>query len=828
MANLPPQLPIDGVLPELVATLSRQNRLVLSAAPGAGKTTRVPLALLEASWRNGKKIIMLEPRRLAATAAAAYMAEQLGSPLGEIVGYRIRGDTKISSRTVIEVVTEGVLTRILEEDPELPNIGLLIFDEFHERGINSDVGLALALEVQESLRPDLKIIVMSATLDIEGVARLLKNAPVITAPGRNFPVGIKYLEPIAGEKIEFEIARAVKTALLDEPEGDILVFLPGRAEIQRTAMRLESLPNCIITPLYSDVGERAQQTALGKPPQGKRKIILATSIAETSITIDGVRVVIDSGLMRVPRYDQRRALSSLETVSVSQGAAEQRRGRAGRVAPGLCYRLWKESAHAALPRHTTPEILQADLVPLVLELALWGAKDLERFSFLDKPPPREIEQARSVLESLGAVRSTGEITPHGKAMHELGVHPRIAHMLIKARDLGIGALACDIAALLEERDILGSRAHDASVFERWYELEQFRTRRTARLVSHNILERLTYQAQRLRSLLRVQDTARDENSIGLLIALIFPDRIAKQREKGSFRYHLRNGIGGELPAKSLLTKHEFLAVAELDGSRAHAKIFLAEPLSERDLIEHFGSSTTKTRTSFIERSSNIIRARTQEFLGEILLSEHPTQPTTEEIQDARKKQILEEGFDALVNDTTRRLLQRIAWIESSGITHTFPSMDLVTLRQECADWLIPYCTSPNEVPLYDALVQRLTRKGLDELQRLAPERITLPSGTSALIDYEKEPSVSAPLQELLGQRETPKIGDGRVALVVELLSPARRPLQVTKDLASFWKNAYKQVRAEMMSRYPRHYWPENPLEAAPMQKSMRSGLKKHK
>ncbi len=835
-------LPIDKVLPDLHSAFDKHRNVVLSADPGAGKTTRVPIALLDCTWLDGKKIIMLEPRRLAAQRAAAYMAQQLGEKAGETVGYRIRGDSKVGKRTRVEIVTEGILTRLLQNDPGLTDFGLVIFDEFHERSIHADLGLALTLDVQEHLRPEVRILVMSATLDGLAVASLLGDASSIKSEGRIFPVITTYLDRPHEGQIEPLVVSTILRALREE-SGDLLVFLPGQREIRRVESLLsgdvtsisrlrrdhghESLPeNIAVHMLFGDAPASQQQAALAPAPVGIRKVILATSVAETSLTIDGVRVVIDSGLARSARFDPRRGMSGLVTTPVSQAAADQRRGRAGRQQPGVCYRLWTEPQHHQLPRFAQPEILVTDLAPLALELARWGTPDAATLRFLDPPPSAHLSQARELLTRLGALDGKGALTSHGRSMAELPVHPRFAHMLLRGKELDIGSLACDVAGLLEERDLLrGESDRDIDLYSRWLALRKgTRSDKFAR-------ERALAQAKRLRELLAVKDSSQSEHRLGVLLALAYPERVAKRREAKSDRYQMAGGAGAILPKGSGLSREEFLAVAEVDGVGNEVKVFLAEPIAEEDLREAFaGLLSTSDEVHWDPRAEAVVARRVMR-LGAIELSAVPLPQSDEAMRAAMIDGIQLMGLDALPwekqSDSIRK---RNEWLRSEGLVgDDWPNVSDEHLMNTLEDWLAPYLggvTRRSHLKQLDMkmIVSSLFSHGqLRELDWLAPTHLTVPTGSHIPIEYAagSRPVLAVRLQEMFGQTETPTVGGGRVKVVLHLLSPAHRPLAVTQDLPSFWQNAYPDVRKDMRGRYPKHHWPENPLEAKPTRRVKR-------
>ncbi|MBI5216629.1 MAG: ATP-dependent helicase HrpB [Ignavibacteriae bacterium] len=820
-------LPIENILPELRSTLQTTTNVVLSAEPGAGKTTRVPIALMNESWLSGKKIIMLEPRRLAAQRAASYMAQQIHENVGATIGYRIRGDAKVGAKTRIEVVTEGILTRMIQSEPDLSDVGLLIFDEFHERSIHADLGLALALDVQEQLRDDLRILVMSATLDGISISSLLGNAPVLQSAGRTFPITTHYLKRVHDGAIEPLIVSAIHQTI-KEDEGDVLVFLPGQREIRRVESLLldKELPEeIIIHTLFGEASPKQQQTALATAPNGKRKIILSTSIAETSLTIDGVQVVIDSGLARVPRFDSKRGMSGLVTTQVSQANAEQRRGRAGRQAPGVCYRLWTEQQQTELPKFLSPEILVSDLAPFALELARWGDAEAKRLRFLDAPSEKHLTQARTLLTQLGAFDAKGKLTPHGKAMAELPVHPRLAHMLLKGKELHFGSMACDVAALLEERDILrGENDSDIDLASRWHVLE------TGKGASRFALERAQEQSVRLRHLLNVRHGKSDEKELGLLLALAYPERVARRRDSGEGRYQMVSGTGALLPKKSMLSREEFLAIGEVDGIGSEVKIFLAAPLSEKQIRLAFDEQLTEAEEVHWDEREESVVARKITRLGALELSVVPLSTSSEKTTNAMLDGIRLLGLDALPwTKDANSIRTRNEWLRIHNLTKSsLPNVSNEYLLETLGDWLAPYLSGiTRRVHLQKLDMSMIVRamfsfEQLREVERLAPTHLTVPTGSHIPIDYSGEqPVLAVRLQEMFGETETPTVANGKVKVLLHLLSPAHRPLAITQDLPSFWKNAYPDVRKDMRGRYPKHYWPENPKEAEPTRRTKR-------
>ncbi len=816
--KFPTALPIDSVLPALRDALGQGAAAVLRAAPGAGKTTRVPLALLDEPWLAGKAIVMLEPRRLAARAAARRMAETLGESVGQTVGYRVRLDSKVSARTRIEVVTEGILTRHLQSDPSLDGIGLLIFDEFHERSIHSDLGLALALDVRNALRPDLKLLAMSATLDGEPVAALLGGAPAIVSTGQAFPVETRHVARSPHRSFEDDVAALIRQAIVDEP-GSLLAFLPGEREIRRVAARLaeRGLPDDVdLLPLYGAMPPQAQDDAIRLAAAARRKIVLATTIAETSLTIDGVRIVVDGGLKRVPRFDPRSGMSSLATVRVSVASAEQRRGRAGRLAPGICYRLWPAAEERGLARFDAPEMLQADLAPLALDLAAWGTRDPASLSWLDPPPAAAYGQATGLLRRLGALDGVARITAMGRSMAALPLHPRLAHMVVAGKSLGHGALACDLAALLSERDAGGER--DVDVRSRLALLAG------SRRGGAPATDRIRSAAQDLRRAAGVRDGASEATHAGMLLALGYPDRVARSRgPRGRFR--LSGGGGAVLPETDALAAADLLAVAELDGAAIDARIFLAAPLTLAELAAAYAGEIAET--SFVEwdaREAAVV-ARRQRRFGALVLDDRPlSDPDAQAVTAAMLEGIRRMGLDVLPwTAAVRALQQRVSFLRRSRPDDGWPDLSDAALAASTAEWLAPWLAGATRrdhlasLDLAAALANRVPWDLRRRLDDLAPSWIELPSGNRADIDYgaESGPRISVRLQELFGQQATPTIAGGRIALTVALLSPARRPLAITRDLRSFWTNVYPDVRAQMRGRYPRHAWPEDPTTAIP-------------
>ena len=827
-----PDLPIDAILPELRRVLDGHARAVLEAPPGAGKTTRVPLALLDAAWLGDRAIVMLEPRRVAARAAAQFMARGLGEQPGDTVGYRVRLDTRVGRRTRVEVVTEGILTRMLEEDPALERYGAVIFDEFHERSLHADLGLALALESQQVLRPDLRILVMSATLDTAGVAVLLDDCPVVSSAGRTHPVEIRHAARRPEGRIEGAVAATVRDALA-ESEGDVLVFLPGVGEIKRVEAALAGIAPAVI-PLHGTLAPADQDRALRPDPQGRRKVILATSVAETSLTIDGVRVVVDGGLSRVPRFSPRTGMTRLETVRVSRASAAQRAGRAGRQAPGVCYRLWSAADEAGLVPHHAPEILEADLAPLALALAVAGAHDGTTLRWLDPPPAASLAQARELLSELGALDAGGRVTAHGRRMARLGLHPRLAHMLLATDDETARALACDLAALLEERDVLRGEfgPPDADVRLR---LDVLRARPVPHAVGpwrvmRESVERVRAHADHLRRALRVGKSIADSALAGELLALAYPDRIA-QRRGGSRRYLLRNGRGGVLVADQALAREAYLAVAELDGAGTESRILLAAPLAAEDLERRFGTQVVVDDVVSWDDAAGTVRARRVTSLGAIVLRESALRdPDGTLVARALAEAVRARGISSLPwGEAAARLRERLAFLHA--LDRSWPDVSDAALLATLDAWLVPHLGNARSLEDVGRLdLASLLAAGLDHAERrqldeLAPTHVTVPSGSRLPIDYADPaaPVLAVRLQEMFGARDTPRIAGGRVPLTLHLLSPAHRPVQVTRDLAGFWAASYFDVRKDLRGRYPRHPWPEDPLAAEPTRRAKPRG-----
>jgi ATP-dependent helicase HrpB len=814
MRTFPDALPIDEALPRLTGALREQTRAVLVAPPGAGKTTRVPLALLDEPWASPGKIIVLEPRRLAARAAAARMAASLGEKVGETIGLRVRLQSVVSARTRVEVVTEGVFARMILDDPTLEGVAAVLFDEFHERSLDADLGLALALDAQEGLREDLRLLVMSATLDGARVANLISAATPIESEGRAFPVSTRWVGRDPRLRIEDEIARVALDALATET-GSILVFLPGQGEIARVAALLAERiknPAVDIAPLFGALDSRGQDLAVAPAAPGRRKIVLATSIAETSLTILGVRVVIDSGLMRVPRFEPDIGLTRLETVRVSRANADQRRGRAGRVEPGVCYRLWEEAANGGLSAFAPPEILSADLSGFVLDLASWGVADPAALKFLNSPPRAALAEARALLKSLGALDAEGRITDEGRAISRLALPPRLARMLIDAARAGRAALASEIAVALTERG-LGGDAVDLT-----RRLDVFRRDRSpraedARRLARNLASRATAL---------VSGKPAGEATPGALLGAAFPDRIAMGRGKPG-EFLMANGRAAAVEAHDPLAGESFLAIGEIVGRAASTRILTAAPLTREEIEEVAGGSIASVDELTFDRAAAALRARRRRRLGALVLTEQTASvPADEASALALASGVLGLGVARLPwTQSLKQWRDRVLFLrraEEGG----WPDLSDEALAVS-PHWLAPFLhgkTSLAEIGAEDlarALHAQLDHRLLRRLEIEAPTHFTAPTGTEAAVDYQAEggPSIALRVQELFGLSTHPALAGGRVPLILHLLSPAHRPIQITRDLPGFWKGSWSAVRADLRGRYPRHFWPENPADAAP-------------
>ena len=811
-------LPIDAVADDLARCLASQTRAVLVAPPGAGKTTRAPLILLDEPWAKGKRLILLEPRRLAARAAAERMAHSLDDALGGTVGLRVRMQSRVSARTRIEVVTEGVFARMILDDPGLEGVAGVLFDEFHERSLDADMGLALALDAQAGLREDLRILVMSATLDGARVAALMEDCPVIESRGRAFSVETRHVPRDPRARIEEEVAMVVTRALAQEP-GSLLVFLPGQGEILRTADMLRERvqdPAVDIAPLFGAMDREAQDRAVSPAAPGRRKVVLATSIAETSLTIEGVRVVIDSGLARVQRYEPDLGLSRLETVRVSRAAADQRRGRAGRTEPGVCYRLWEEAATGALEAYAAPEILSADLSGLMLDLAAWGARDPLSLVWLDPPPAPAVKEARALLRDLGALDEDGAITAEGRAIRALPLPPRLARMVVDAARAGEADLAAQIALVLVERGLGGE---SADIAERVQHLRADRSRRAqdGRRLAANWEEAARKATEAGPS------GGSDLRDCGRLVALAWPDRIAKARGKPG-EFLMANGRAAYLEPHDRLAREPFLAIAEVTGRAAAARILSAAALGAEDLEAVAGARLVTQEATTFDRAAAALRTRRSQRLGAITLSEQtrPTPATPESAMELARG-VAALGLERLPwTKAQSQLRDRVMFLRRTR-AEDWPDLSSEALAQEPEAWLAPFIEgrtslssiTPEDLDAaLDALLPWDLKRRLDTE---APTHFEAPTGSRIAVDYEAEggPVLAIRVQELFGLSTHPSLAQGRAPLTLHLLSPAHRPIQITRDLPGFWKGSWAAVKAEMKGRYPRHPWPDDPAAAAP-------------
>jgi len=831
-------LPIVGVLSELRAALAASGVVVLEAAPGAGKSTFVPLALRDESWLGGQRIIMLEPRRIAARAAAERMATLLGEPVGGTVGYRMRMESQVGAKTRIEVVTEGVLTRMLQDDAALDGVGLIIFDEFHERSLQADLGLTFTLQARQMLREDLRVLIMSATLEGLPLEERLK-ARVVRSAGRMHPVEVRYQPPARNQPLEGHCAAVVRRVLAIE-EGDILVFLPGKREIQRVATGLGELPGVDVLPLHGEMS-LAEQHAVLDPRPARRRVILATNIAETSLTIEGVRVVVDAGLMRVLCFDPATGMTRLLTQRVSRANAEQRRGRAGRLGPGVCIRLWGEGEQASLPAQAEPEIQRTDLLPLALELAQWGARPDELF-WLDPPPSALLGQAGEVLRGLGAVDAKGHITPHGRELARMPLHPRLGHMLVEGIRLGHGALACELAALFGERDLLRGEGSERPPTD--LALRIAALRRGQAVLPPGI--RLD-EGARARVRQSARDLARrrgielgqggdDTCALGLLVALAYPERVAQGRTGQPGRFLLVNGRGALLDTADALACEPWLAIAHLDGHtdgvRREARVFLAAGLALSDIEEAFAARIEEVEAVAWDGREQAVMARRRRRLGALVLDERPlARPDPERVREALLEGIRQAGLGCLPwQERHRQWRARVALLRRE-LGGAWPDVSDAGLMAGLEDWLGPWLDGMTRlahlvrIDLDAALRARLDWSLQQELDRLAPTHLEVPSGSRIALDYgpvldgDGVPVLAVKLQELFGLLETPRIAQGRVPVMIHMLSPAQRPVAVTQDLASFWRGPYQDVRKDLRGRYPKHPWPEDPLTAVPTRRT---------
>jgi ATP-dependent helicase HrpB len=821
------QLPVESVMEDLNEALSTSGTAVLQAPPGSGKTTRVPLALLDKSWLNGQTILMLEPRRLAATNAARYMASLRKEPVGDKVGYAIRYERKVSAKTRLEVITEGLLIRRLQSDPELKGVGLVIFDEFHERSMQADTALAFCREAQQGLREDLRILVMSATLDAEPLSQMLNDCPVITASGRSFPVRVEHLNDMERHRLAEGTSLGVRHAL-KETTGDILAFLPGAGEIRRCQEQLRDLSSKVdLRPLYGGLPFAEQEAAI--LPGKRRRVVLSTNIAETSLTIEGIESVVDSGWERRPRFDAARGMTRLETVRISRASAEQRTGRAGRLKPGRCFRLWSEGVHGTLLPFSPAEIRHADLASLALELAQWGTREAAELKWLDPPPAGHLTAARKLLTTLGALDENFTLTPLGKKMSRYPAHPRLARLLVAGVDLKCQGLASDLVAILSERDLLKRSRHTATttaasdLIERLEVLNRDRSSTTATVrKAASYWKKLTKAGN---------DRTYDAEETGRLLASAYPDRIALRRKAGSDRFLLRNGQGATLAAESVVRESEWLVAAEIVGrNNGEEEIRLATALSQNTIEELFGDQLEWQREAGWDDQSNRVLVREVRRLGAILLQERPASATAEDTLPAICDLIRRHGLEILPwTRVTRQLQARAAFLHQHVAGEDWGDWSDQALSETLETWLMPFLAevsnrnSLKRIDLTAALKARVGWQKMQKLDRLAPEKLEVPSGSKIRIEYKvgELPVLAVKLQELFGLAATPKLAEECIPVVIHLLSPAGRPLAVTQDLKSFWDSVYPEVKKEMKGRYPKHPWPEDPLAAQPTARTKR-------
>jgi ATP-dependent helicase HrpB len=832
------ELPVSLVLPELRRHLRSERAAVLCAPPGSGKTTVAPLALRTEPWLGEQTIVLVEPRRLAARLAAVFMAEQLGEEAGRTVGYQVRFDRRITAATRIEVVTEGILLRRLQQDPELSGVGLVIFDEFHERSLEGDFALALCLEVRAALRDDLRLLVMSATMDPAPVSRLLGNAPVVTCGTTLYPVTVLHLPPppqtdsSRGDHLAAGVAAAVRRALAEQP-GDILAFLPGAGEIRQTQELLTPLTQAddlVLLPLYGEMSLPEQGRAVRPDPRGRRRVILATTIAETSITIEGISAVIDCGWKRVPRFDPNCGLTRLATVRISRASAAQRQGRAGRLGPGVCYRLWGRSVEQGLQAFDRPEILEADLTGLALHLAAWGTGDPGELQWLDPPPRGALAQAWSLLSRLGALDAGLRITPMGRAMVALPLQPRLARMLLQGEQQGCGLLACDLAALLSERDLLRGREHSVAIGDRLHLLREFRTK-GAEAVRHygadpGACRRVDQVSGQLRRLLAGKASPQaGDCSPGALLAVAFPDRLARQRPGSGSSYKLASGRGACLAPHDPLSAAPFLVIADLDAGQRDGRVFLAAPLTRQEVFAVFAEALVQEDEVVWDEKAGAVTARRLSRVEALVVEErHLSQPDPEAVRAALLAAIVRTGLDILPwSEEARAIQERVQCLALWQPREKWPDLSDTHLRDTAPQWLGPYL---NGIRSRDGLrslkMAEILRGILDwrqqkRLEQDAPTHIQVPSGSRIRLRYAagEPPVLAVRLQEMFGLADTPTVCGGKVPVTLHLLSPARRPLQVTSDLRGFWDGSYHQVKKEMRGRYPKHPWPDDPWQALP-------------
>ena len=836
-------LPITEFLPQINQSLSTSNNLVLQAQPGAGKSTALPLSLLDAPWLGGKKILMLEPRRVATKSIAHYLAKQRNEPLGKRIGYQVKNDRKITPTTQLEIVTEGILTRRIQHDPELADVGLIIFDEFHERSIHSDLALMLCLDIQQTLREELKLLVMSATIDTQQIADYMGNAAVISCPGRAYPVSVSYTKQ-SKQPIERQIAEAVRAVLADEDGGDTLVFLPGQAEIRRSITAVEQAlgdhpwvesavdSGIVLLPLYGALSIAQQEQALVPDPDGKRRVVFTTNIAETSLTIEGVTCVIDGGLEKQLRYDPTSGMTRLETSAISRASADQRQGRAGRTQPGRCIRLWDESKQQTLKAYQSEEILIAELTSLVLELISWGIGYYDQVNWLTPAPIPHFDTAIATLQSLQLIDPACRITALGKAAVDFGLHPSLAAMLLQAEGPTAQAIACELAALLSERDIF-SHNHGTDIVDRLWALQQYKQDKKRALDQYPIrraaVEQLLTNARSLNKRLKANNAAalfsltELQSQVGSLLLSAYPSRLAKRRSNSCGRYLMANGKGVFLFEDDPLYGSDWLVIADCDGQKKEGRIYSAAAISRTAIEQQLQDQFIEEEIfSFDNKTQKISGKQLTKFQAITLHSAVIANIPAAKFQQCLQQVIKERGFDLLNwNDQCQHWLARAEWLADQ--LDSFPKLSKPILIERIDDWLLPYIADVTtmaqlkKVTLFELLKSTLSWQDQQLLDQQAPTHYTTPSNKTVAIVYDKQqgPTVSVILQELFGVTESPTLAQGRVALRFELLSPARRPIQTTSDLGNFWKSSYFEVAKEMRGRYPKHRWPDKPLLEKP-------------
>ncbi len=825
-------LPINQVLPEVKEKLLTNSRLVLQAPPGAGKTTALPLALLDEAWLKDKKIIMLEPRRLAVRSSASRMAELLGEEVGETIGYQVKMDSVQSNKTKILIVTEGILTRKLQSDPSLEDVALIIFDEFHERSLHADLSLALSLESQTVLRDDLKILVMSATLNTSAISKLLNNAPIVQSEGRSFPVESIYLPTTTTQPTKKELPAYVYRLLqkiLKEEKGNVLVFLSGVREIKAVEKLLKTTlsKDIYVSTLYGNLSKEAQDKAIKAPPRGTRKIVLSTNIAQTSLTIEGIKIVVDSGLHNVSVFSPFSGMNRLESTFISQDSAIQRSGRAGRLSAGKAYHLWHQSK--ILLKHDVPEILSADLSQLLLELAVWGNDDLSAMSWMDRPPMTAVNHAKKLLQDLGALDKEGSITAHGQAMSLYPMHPRLAHMMLKAKVLDLSYEASLLAVLISEKDIYHNAFGSSDLRERVSVLHDVQQQKHINTQYIN-LQQCQYLLKNAKRIEKIQKKSVNLDMLGVLLAFSYPDRIAKLRNDKSSTYLLANGKGAVLHSQDELFNTGFLVIADVDAKNTNANIYKAIAIAHTQIEKYLGEQIDSYEDVNWNEEQQRVEARKISKLGAIILREVQTKNASEEsILEVLLEELEALGLEALNwSKEAYALRDRVNFTNTHGMN--FPDFSDEALLESMDEWLAPYLTgfttlrACKSLNLHNILLGQMSFEQTQDLERLAPAKLKVASGSHIAIDYTdpKQPVLAVRLQEMFGTKSTPTVLKGKVKLMIHLLSPASRPIQVTQDLESFWENTYDEVKKELRGKYKKHYWPDDPLTAVATSKTKKN------